>query len=251
MANRVQAALRACYKWALAEELATINPIDGIKARGGRETAKERYLSDAEVVALWALLDGPACKLSNIGEALKLILLTAARPGEVTAMEWTELRDLDGEQPEWHLPRAKTKAARSRVIPLSAQAVSILKAKRKQGEDRDDNPSPYVFPHRTDRSQQASQWAASQLVENLRGQMTVDGKPCPSWTAHDLRRTAATIAGANGVSFEVIQKLLGHADGRVTAVYARYSHAKELREAVDLIADHVAKAGKTRKNEGA
>ena len=67
--------------------------------------------------------------------------------------------------------------------------------------------------------------------------------PVP-WTPHDLRRTVATrMAERLGVGGEqLIKRVLGHADGSVTAIYNRYGYVKEMRAvldqwAIDLTAD--------------
>lgn len=55
------------------------------------------------------------------------------------------------------------------------------------------------------------------------------------WTPHDLRRTVATrIAEQLGVGGEqLIKRVLGHADGSVTAIYNRYGYVKEMREVLE------------------
>ena len=55
------------------------------------------------------------------------------------------------------------------------------------------------------------------------------------WTPHDLRRTVATrIAEQLGVGGEqLIKRVLGHADGSVTAIYNRYGYVKEMRAVLE------------------
>ena len=52
------------------------------------------------------------------------------------------------------------------------------------------------------------------------------------WTPHGLRRTVATrIAEALGIAGgQLIEKVLGHSDSRVTAIYNRYGYIKEMRK---------------------
>jgi hypothetical protein len=59
------------------------------------------------------------------------------------------------------------------------------------------------------------------------------------WTPHDLRRTVATrIAEQLGVGGEqLIKRVLGHADGSVTAIYNRYGYVKEMREVLERWAE--------------
>lgn len=60
-------------------------------------------------------------------------------------------------------------------------------------------------------------------------------RPVVPWTPHDLRRTVATrIAEQLGVGGEqLIKRVLGHADGSVTAIYNRYGYVKEMREVLE------------------
>ena len=60
---------------------------------------------------------------------------------------------------------------------------------------------------------------------------------------HDLRRTVATRLGESlGVGGEqLIKKVLGHADGSVTAIYNRYGYVKEMRAGLDAWARELTK----------
>lgn len=67
-------------------------------------------------------------------------------------------------------------------------------------------------------------------------------KPLAPWTPHDLRRTVATrIAEQLGVGGEqLIKRVLGHADGSVTAIYNRYGYVKEMRAVLERWASDLA-----------
>lgn len=68
--------------------------------------------------------------------ALRLLALTAVRPGEIAGARWEELEDLDGPAPLWRIPSARMKGDKDRkeeaggdhLVPLSRQAVEVLKA---------------------------------------------------------------------------------------------------------------------------
>jgi integrase len=126
--------------------------------------------------------------------ALRLILVTAARPGMVRGMVGSELRDLRGPSehgPHWSLPAERMKAGSAFITP--------------------------IFELHRHHLQQA----AERLVAGLA--MT-------RWTPHDLRRTAATILGRAGYSLEQIGALLAHTRKGVTAVYARWDQFDLRRE---------------------
>lgn len=59
------------------------------------------------------------------------------------------------------------------------------------------------------------------------------------WRPHDLRRTAATGMAKLGVDRFVIERVLGHTDRSVTAIYDRYARLPECRKALDLWARHL------------
>ena len=74
VANQTLAAASAIFTWAVRQEIVSLNPCHGVDRNPTSE--RERVLSDAEVASLWPRLD----------PALKLILLTGQRPGEVAAL---------------------------------------------------------------------------------------------------------------------------------------------------------------------
>ena len=81
VANQVLAAASAIFSWAIRQEILTVNPCKLVDRNP--TTDRERVLSDEEVRLLWDKLD----------PALKLILLTGQRPGEVAAMQREHIAD--------------------------------------------------------------------------------------------------------------------------------------------------------------
>ena len=75
VANQSSPSASAIFSWAIKQEILTVNPCHGVDRNPTAD--RERVLSDAEVKLLWRRLD----------PALKLILLTGQRPGEVAAMQ--------------------------------------------------------------------------------------------------------------------------------------------------------------------
>src|SRR5207244_2890588 len=69
----------------------------------------------------------PQLKLDRaLGLALKMVLCTMARPGEVAGAERDEFDGLTTATPEWHLPAKRVKNRRAFIYPLSSLAVSII-----------------------------------------------------------------------------------------------------------------------------
>jgi len=70
--------------------------------------------------------------------ALELLILTAVRPGELRGARWKEM---DDSQSLWRIPRERMKMATEHLVPLSAQALTILE-RMKTISGRND----FVFP---------------------------------------------------------------------------------------------------------
>jgi integrase len=80
--------------------------------RPATERARERVYSDDELKAIWDAFE----TIGIVGDLFKMQLLTAARPGEVSEMEW---RELELSRAIWTQPGAKTKNGKVHVVPLS------------------------------------------------------------------------------------------------------------------------------------
>jgi len=96
------------------------------------------------------LLQDTAAPLENsrfgdlVGYALRFLSLTAVRPGEVNNSEWTEI---DWDKARWTSSAAKMKIDKDHVVPLSRQALEILKAVHELTRNR-----RYIFSGPHDRS---------------------------------------------------------------------------------------------------
>jgi integrase len=142
------------------------------------------------------------------------MLLTAQRRGEVLSMRW---QDIDGTW--WTIPADFAKNGRSHRVPLSPQALAILKRLREGAE------GPWVFPSPTADGPIENPQKA---VQRLRTRSNVH-----DLRLHDFRRTAASHMTGMGISRLTVQKLLNHAERDVTAVYDRHSYDPEKRAALD------------------
>ena len=109
--NRTLAALRRALSWAVSEDMLVSNPAQNLVTEV-EEQPKDRALSIAEVKAFWAGLDNPDTSMGQKSRlALKLILVTGQRPGEVCGASRSEL-DLAGKI--WTIPSGRAKNKRQR-----------------------------------------------------------------------------------------------------------------------------------------
>ena len=120
--NRVLANVRRLFRWAVERGIIEASPVAAVKAPAP-ETARDRVLTDDELRAFLRACDSASA--SRFGPLFRLLLLTGQRRDEVAAAPWAEF-DLDAAL--WKLPAARTKNKRAHQLPLSAQAVEVIRA---------------------------------------------------------------------------------------------------------------------------
>lgn len=163
--------------------------------------------------------------------ALKLSPLVFVRPGELRAAEWAEI---DLEAAEWRIPGAKMKMKIDHLVPLSTQAVVILRSMQPlTGHGK------YVFPSIRTGERCMSE---NTITAALRG-MGYSGEVM---TAHGFRAMARTIMDeVLGERVDLIEHQLAHAvkdpNGRA---YNRTAHLSARREMMQRWADYLDKLRK-------
>ncbi len=221
-ANRTHSVLGKMYAWAVERETVELNPVRGYKAPGLESSeGRDRCLSDDEMKAFLGKLD--TARMSGVTKlALRFQLLTAARPGEVAGATWSEI---DEAKAIWTLPGSRTKNGQKHVLPLSPQALMVLKAAREF--DRGAGP---VFP--SPQFKKGKPLDVSALAHGIRDNLEHFEVDEPFY-AHDLRRTAATGMAELGADWILLQKLLNHKLRGETAKYNRHKYDKEMRSMLD------------------
>lgn len=222
-------ALRGMYQYAVERELAEFNPFSEIRAARTiptmRQTARERILSDEEIKCLWSGIDQGGGSDST-QRALKLMLLTGQRSGEVCGMHSREIQVGIG-KPRcfeckrcgwWTIPKERrlgNKGGEHRVY-LAPQAMQLI------GERKG-----FIFPGYTGNSS----ITANSVNHHVRRSVPATGKTpyygLPRWTPHDLRRTCGTGIRRCGGSRDDMDLILGHVAGGVTGVYDRHTGEAE------------------------
>jgi integrase len=158
--------------------------------------------------------------------ALKLLPLLFVRPGELRHMEWSEI-DLDAA--EWNIPGPKMKMKQPHLVPLSTQAVAILKELQPLT-----GTSKYVFPSTRSRIRCMSDNTINAAFRRM-------GLDKETITGHGFRATARTILDeVLQVRVDFIEHQLAHAvkdpNGRA---YNRTAHLAERRKMMQLWADYL------------
>jgi integrase len=212
-ANRLRAEARACWGWAVKRGSLAANPWEATPRPLARETARERVLSDAELGILYT---AAGALTEPWGVMVRLLILTGQRRGEVSGMRWEEV-NLDAGT--WSLPGARTKNGQPHLVPLTAEAVTLLRTVRHR------KGAEFVFegPRKTAMSGFGKMKARLDAALAQAAERT-DRKAAP-WVLHDLRRTVATGLQRLGVRLEVTEAVLNHVSGSrsgIVGVYQRH-----------------------------
>ncbi len=210
-ANRLASAISRMYNWAIKRDILEVNPAAFVPKV--KEAGRDRVLNESELVTFWERLDGAPRIGKDIADALCLVLMTLARPGEVAGLRWDEIS-----AGWWEIPGSRTKNGRSHRIPLNRLALEILERRERTGE--------YCFP-----SDYRDHMQRLSLSHALR--RSQDHFGMPRFTPHDLRRTAASHIAALGVPRFIVERLLNHTDRSVTGRYDRYEYSAETRDALE------------------
>ena len=212
-ANRTLAVLRTMFGFAVSRGILENSPCTFVKSVA-KEKAKERVLSRDEIKRFWDEL-GSAPMTEAVKSALKVVLITAQRPGEVCGMEWSEI-----EGRWWTIPPGRVKNKRTHRVYLSGMALEII---GREGEG-------FVFPSPKE-GQAISPLALGHAVRRA---FDAGAFNLERFTPHDLRRTAASQMTAGGIARLTVSKVLNHTEGGVTRVYDRNAYDKEKRQALEM-----------------
>ena len=229
-ANMILSIVRKMLNWAVDNDYMVANPLAGM-TQPHTPVAKDRVLSDQEIKTFWTVYADPDARERlplSTAMALRMILVTAQRPGEVSGMCWSEV---DGDW--WNLPAERAKNGLAHRVPLSTAALSIL------GRMSEIRCSDNVFPSTRYPGIRGNSMNESTLSAAVSRQMAFT--PLPWFTPHDLRRTAASHMASMGTLPLVISRILNHKEGGITQIYNRYSYDKEKREAMETWGEQLEK----------
>jgi integrase len=226
-ANRTHALLKQLFDWAAAKDLVAASPIAGIERPGGDESPRERVLTSDEIKAFWAKL--PDADMADpTALALRLLLVTAQRRGELTFAKWSHF---DLESKLWTIPvdllktsHAKRTKPEPHAVPLSPLALALLRQLKELT-----GGGIYVLPAHVDKKKNRSY---SERVLSRAVRQNEDHFGIEHFTPHDLRRTAASFMTKLGIPRLHVEKVLNHSTGDIAEVYDRHDYLPEKRIAL-------------------
>lgn len=220
MANRTRALLSSMFSWAEREGMRPKgqHPVEDVEMF--KETARRVHVSDAQLRCLHAALDDAP---PLVAAAVRMILFTTGRPGEITNLRWDP--DPAGQDPHLELearriflPNAKSGVG---VIPLNSLAVRLLKTLERR--------QPYVFSEKGENpyTRVRDCWPAIRAKAGL-----------PNLHLHDLRHVSLTYSSILEANPHVAKELARHANVSTTQIYVNPSSA-QAAELSERIGQHI------------
>ena len=226
VASRSRQKCGAIFTYANLRQLCTSNPVSNLKgALASPKKKKFNSLSPKDLPQFLVKLDEyDGAIITKL--ALRFVLLTFARTVEIRFANWNEF-DLEDEEPIWRIPEEKMKMGREHVVPLSSQALVVLKEVRRftQGDK-------YIFYQLNNpikpMSENTMLYAMYRMGYHSRA------------TVHGLRATMSTLLNEKGHNPDVIEHLLSHQDSnKVRGAYNRAEYLSGRRITLQWLADHL------------
>jgi integrase len=218
LANQVLASASAIFSWAIRQEIITTNPC---KLVARNETkSRERVLSDSELPLFWSAFD----KAGVAGAALKMILLSGQRPGEISCMRrehieanwWT----MPGEPIE-ALGWLGTKNNQTHRVWLPTAVQELIGTDKKTG---------FVFSRTRGKAINNLDTIMREICATLKVERA---------TPHDLRRTHGSTITRLGFGRDAMNRIQNHREGGIASVYDRHAYAEENKRIMETVAAHI------------
>lgn len=204
----------AIFRYAVATLRAESDPAAVLKGAVRREKVKHKEpIAAKELGKLTRAIDDSQTTAA-VRIALKLLLLTFVRPGELRGASWEEF---DFDSREWRIPKERMKMREAHLVPLSEQACVLLNELKSIATS-----VVLLFPNVRDPQRAMSPTTLNRALER----MGYQGK----FSAHGFRATASTLLNEMGYRPDVIERQLAHRErNSVRASYNRASYLPERR----------------------
>ena len=221
VASRVNQTIRAVCRFAVQQGIAASNPASELSGIVKRRKVQHRASLPREELPLFLkeleTYDDRGRLLTQ--RAIKLLLLTFVRSGELRGARWEEF---DLEDRVWRIPADRMKMRNEHLVPLSRQALELLELLRGMTGHYD-----LVFPSERDRSREMSDNTMRRAIFKLGYDGTEQGKS--KAVPHGFRATASSILNETGFNPDAIERQLAHMESN--SVRAAYTyHARYLDE---------------------
>jgi integrase len=224
IAHRLLQICGQVFTYAVVTERVSVNP--AVSLRGALKPVVKNnhaYLKPNELPEYLKKLDAYDGALQT-KLALRFLLLTFVRTGELRGAAWSEI---DFDKAEWRIPAERMKMRDPHIVPLSRQAIEILKELKPISGNWQ-----YVFPNQHKPSGQMSEntilYALYRMGYHSRA------------TGHGFRSTASTVLNENTFPPDVVERQLAHSErDKVRGAYNHAQYLPERRKMMQWWADHL------------
>jgi len=204
-AKRIKQVVSQVFRYAAQRGLCTHNPASDI--RDILPQQEERHHASVSLDEFPSLLNAIESRKPDISKyVLQLLALTFVRTSELIGAKWDEI---DWEREEWHIPKERMKMKRDHIVPLSRQAITILKELHKITGNR-----PYIFFSASSKSKHISNGTALMALRRMGYGNRMTG--------HGFRALASSILYEQDYKPEAIEAQLAHKDQNETRAAYNY-----------------------------
>jgi integrase len=215
MARVALATLSSMFAWLKRQRRVAANPCHGVD-RPDEEPRKGRALTNDEIAKLWRATESEQVEFQA---AIRLLILTGQRRGEVCGMRWSEIGDFHIVKDTkvvgviqnglWSIPATRSKNKLPHKVPLTAAAVEIMSS-----FERGDG---LVLTRGTE------ELSLKRCKKRLEKRSGIEGR----WTIHDIRHTVST---GIGIPDELIDLITNHRSGTRGGITGRYNKSERIEE---------------------
>lgn len=225
----VMNAFKTAMSRAIEEKIIKHNPLNEIP-KSQRLRNKPTKRTHIELKELQLLVNTKTKKIHpQVKQAYLLSAFCGMRWSDIFPLRWADISTKqvgsNGSKETWVINFQQEKTEDIEYLPLSEQAIKILKERKEDAKELKDT-SPYVFPALVGKNPKYKQ-----------GQYAFARKHLKSWaeqaelnknlTFHTGRHTFATMSLDQGIDLYTVSKLLGHRDIKTTTVYAKVSDQRK------------------------
>jgi integrase len=223
IASKVLQRCNGIYRYAITTSRAIQNPAAGLQeALKTPEKRNFAALTASELPEFLGKLEAYSGYQTKL--ATKLLLLTFVRTGELRGARWEEF---DLKKREWSIPASRMKMRRDHLVPLSKQAVSLIKELKQINGHRD-----YLFPSRQSANKPMSENTILFAIYKLGYHSKATG--------HGFRTTASTILNEQGFNPDAIERQLAHVPhNKIRGAYNKAEYLPERKKMMQWWAEYL------------
>jgi integrase len=221
IAKRMKQAISQTFRYAAQRGLCTHNPAADLRdILPTPESKHHACIHPSELPNLLKAIEARPDGLTKY--AIKLKALTFVRTGELIGATWDEI---NWAKEEWHIPKERMKMKRPHIVPLSTQALAILRELQELTGEKS-----HIFFSAASKSKHISNGTILMALRRMgyQGQMT----------GHGFRTLASTLLNEKGYQPDVIERQLAHEDSdKIRDAYNRAEYLMERKKMMQEYAD--------------